>query len=234
MVKGIKKLYDSGVELFDKGNYTEAEDLLMEVIRRSPGYADVHNRLGVISSLNGDLLKAAGFFRNALKLNPGYTEASLNLSITYNEMGEHEKAQQVFDHASRATLRSPGELDPFVAGKLANEHYKLGNMYVDFNLYDEAIDEYKKAVRLKPGLADIHTKLGVALVERGKVKEAISEFSAAKRANPYYGPAWVHLGLAYFRQGRKELAFREWEDALRKNPELKEARSFLNILRDKA
>jgi tetratricopeptide (TPR) repeat protein len=134
----IKELYDHGKELFEKGDYVGAEGLLREVLKHNPRYADVLNKLGVITCLKGSLKEASEFFEEALRLNPLYTEAALNLTVTYNEMGLPDKAIEVVERASKsAAAIEPGSarpMDPFVAGKLANEHYKLGNLYIECNL----------------------------------------------------------------------------------------------------
>ena len=96
----LQELYDLGNKLYGEGKLTEAEPLFQEVIRINPRYADVHNKLGIISNLNGDMKKAAEHFENALEINPRYTEASLNLAVTYNDMGEFKKAQEVFSMAA--------------------------------------------------------------------------------------------------------------------------------------
>jgi tetratricopeptide (TPR) repeat protein len=227
----LKELYARGTELFEKGNYAEAERLLKEVIEKNSGYVDVLNKLGVMASLAGRCEEAAEHFRRALALNPCYMEAALNLTITYNDMGELEKAEEVFRAATKKVTAVRGTLEQYAAGKLANEHYKIGNIYLDNTLYGEAAEEYRKALRLRPDLPDVHTKLGIALRESGRFDEAIEEFIKAKESNPHYGPAWVQLGLLYYIKGHTGLAFEEWERALEENPGLKEARTFLQLFR---
>lgn len=232
MDEHLQELYELGKKLFDEGKYNEAEPLLRDVIRVNPRYADVQNKLGVISSLNGDLKAAAGHFEMALELNPQYTEASLNLAVTYNELGEFKRAQEVVTVAAQIAHPDPNMIDPYIAGKLANEHFKVGNMYLEFNMNDEAIEEYQKAVKLHPKLADVHTKLGIALRNKGKVEEAIVQFVKAKVINQNYGPAWVQLGLSYYMEGLTGLAFEEWQKALQHNPNLKEAENYLKLLKN--
>lgn len=231
MDEHLQELYELGKKLFDEAKYSEAEPILREVIRNSPRYADVQNKLGVISNLNGDLKAAAGHFEKALELNPRYTEASLNLAVTYNDLGEFKRAQEVFTVAAQIAHPDPNMIDPYIAGKLANEHFKLGNMYLEFNMNDEAIGEYQKAVKLHPKLADVHTKLGIALRNKGKTEEAIVHFVKAKVINQGYGPAWVQLGLSYYMEGLTGLAFEEWQKALEINPNLKEAENYLKLLK---
>lgn len=231
MDKTLQELYDLGKRLFDEGRLGEAEPVLREVININPQYADVHNKLGIIYNMQGDLKKAAESFVNALEINPRYTEASLNLAVTYNDLGEFKKAQEVFSMAAQIAHPDPDALDPFIAGKLANEHFKVGNMYLEFNMNEEAITEYRKAVKLHPRLPDIHTKLGIALRNKGLLEEAIVHFYKAKTINPRYGPAWVQLGLSYYMKGLTGLAFEEWEEALRNLPGLKEAENYLKLLK---
>lgn len=230
----LRELYEFGCELYDKKKYSEAKPVLQEVIKRNPRYADVLNKLGVIHHLQGELEEAAFCFERSITINPSYSEAILNLTITYNEMGKTDRA---YDLVQRMNARNKPDadsgLDPFVSGKLANEHYKLGNIYMDLARYDDAIDQYRRALTLKPGLADIQTKLGMCLRELGHTDDAITELSRAKADNPYYGPARIQLGLTYYMQGSTGIAYEEWEEALRLLPKLKEAESFINMLRQK-
>lgn len=231
MKRDLYELYQIGTELFESGKYSEAEPILRDVTELNPNYADVLNKLGFISHLKSRFKEAAEYFERALELNPLYTEASLNLAITYNEMGEFKKAQEVFSMAAQIAHPTPSSLDPFAAGKLANEHYKIGNIYLDFGMYDEAIEEYTKALGLHPNASDFHTKLGVALRSKGNYEDALVHFVKAKEINPDYGQAWVQLGLTYYMKGMVGLALEEWENALKYNPKLKEAKTYLKLLR---
>jgi tetratricopeptide (TPR) repeat protein len=231
MNSDLNELYDLGNKLFEENKLSEAEPILKEVLRLNPDYADVHNKMGIICNLKGDLRRAAEHFEKALELNPRYTEASLNLAVTYNDLGEFKKAQEVFSMAAQIAHPDPHALDPFIAGKLANEHFKVGNIYLEFNMNDEAIEEYKKAVKLHPRLADVHTKLGIALRNKGLVEEAVVHFVMAKSINPNYGPAWIQLGLSYYMQGFAGLALEEWEKALENDPNLKEAENYLKLIK---
>ena len=231
MDQRTQELHELGSQLFEGGKYSEAEPILREVISINPGYADVHNKLGVISHLKGDFQQASQYFEKALELNPNYTEASLNLAITYNDMGEFKKAQEVFSLAAQIAHPTPTAIDPFIAGKLANEHYKLGNIYLDFGMNDEAAEEYKKAIKLFQRLPDVHTKLGIALRNKGRIEDAIVHFTKAKEINPNYAAAWLQLGLSYYMKGLIGLAFEEWEKALELNPGLKEAEAYLRLLK---
>lgn len=227
----LQELHQEGTKLFEEGKYREAEPLLRQVVMQNPNYADVLNKLGVIHHLRGELKQAKEYFRKAITLNPKYTEASLNLAVTYNDLGEFDKAQEVFSLAAQIASPTPSSIDPFAAGKLANEHYKIGNIYFDLGLYGEAVEEYRKALKLYPKLPDVHTKLGIALRNMGNIEEAIVHFNTAKQINPDYGSAWVQLGLTYYMAGLAGLALEEWENALAHNPDLKQAETYMKLLK---
>ena len=108
----LQELYELGKKLFEEGKLSEAEPVLRDVLVLNPRYADVHNKLGIIENLNGDLEKAAEHFEKALELNPRYTEASLNLAVTYNDLGEFNKAQEVFSMAARIAALTRTRLIP--------------------------------------------------------------------------------------------------------------------------
>lgn len=227
----VHELHEEGTRLFDEGKFSEAEPLLKEVLMKNPDYADVLNKLGVICHLRDELEKARDYFTKAVHLNPRYTEASLNLAITYNELGEFEKSKDIFSLAAQTAKPTPSSLDPYAAGKLANEHFKIGNIYLDLAMYEEAIIEFRKAISLQPKFPDVHTKLGIALRSLGNIEEAIVHFNTAKEINADYGPAWVQLGLTYYIKGLTGLAFEEWENAIRQNPNLKQAETYLKLLK---
>jgi tetratricopeptide (TPR) repeat protein len=137
----------------------------------------------------------------------------------------------VFERAARISKAGTNEIDPFIKGKLANEHLKIGTIYADLGLLDEAIDEYEKAIRLAPNFADIITRLGIALREMGRYDEAIKQFSHAKEVNAHFIPARVHLGLTYYSRGFYGLAEEEWQEALKIDPANTAVKTYLNFVK---
>ncbi|HUJ17922.1 MAG TPA: tetratricopeptide repeat protein [Nitrospirota bacterium] len=231
----LDELYKNGIEAFEKGDYENAELFFQEILSLNPKFADIHNKMGIIFNQTNRLQLAAQAFEKALELNPGYTEASLNLAITYSDLGMYDKARAVFEKAShfseQADKSSRSNLDPFVKGKLADEHLRIGKIYYELRLLDEAIEEYEKALRLSPSFADIITQLGIALRDKGRYDEAIAEFTRAKQSNAHYIPARLHLGITYYSQGFYGLAEEEWREALVFDPDNSAVRTYLNFVK---
>ena len=61
---------------------------------------------------------------------------------------------------------------------------------------DEAIADYREAIRLKPDYLEAHSNLGVALASQGKPEEAIAECREAIRLKPGLAEAHSNLGFA--------------------------------------
>ena len=215
----FERLYYAAQDAFTKRSLEESEKLYLKLLERSPrGFADVFNNLGLIYSEKGMLERATGYFKKALALNPKYTEASLNLAVTYNELHDFEAAEKVFNQAAKVVAAEPASLDPFIQGKLANEHAKLGDSYYKLGLYDQALVQYRMAQELRPNFADILTKIGLTLTDKGELDSAIDILVKAKKTSPTFEQAYVYLGIAYYKKGQRDLAIAEWKAAQKINP----------------
>ena len=83
---------------------------------------------------------------------------------------------------------------------------------------EEAIAQYRDALRLKGDYVDAHTNLGNALAAQGKLDEAIAHLREAIRLRPRDAGAHRNLGNALVAQGKLEDAVAHYRDALRLDP----------------
>jgi tetratricopeptide (TPR) repeat protein len=172
-------------------------------------------------------------FRQALQINPAYTEAALNLAVTYNDLGKYREAKEVYQRALAASKSAPRSLDPFAKGKIANMHADTGAAYHAVGMYADAVREYQHALSLCPTFVDIRTRLGTTLREKGDAAEAVREFERVRLENPRFVSARLHLGLCYFSAGRREDAMAEWRAVLEIAPDNKSAQMYLATLEPK-
>ena len=181
--------------------------------------------LGVVYHSQGRFQDAEEAFENALKLNPRYTEAALNLSVTYNDRGKYERAREVYTRAVSASVGQPNALDWFARGKLANMHADLGAAYTGLAMFDEAVREYGKALDLCPDFADLRVRLGNAVSRHGHVARRGHRVRARERLRPDFVPARIHLGVTLFSLGKKDAAIAEWNGGAQLEPDNKSAKA---------
>lgn len=232
----IRHHLNVGKEHYLAGEYLDAERHLRKVIAKHDGFADVHNMLAVSLQQLDRTQEAVGHFERAVEINPTYTEAALNLSVCYNELGRYEDARRVYtaasaDTESRANARE--NLDGYVRGKLANLHFDLGNAYESVGLLEPAIEQFRQALELCPTFVDIRTKLGTTLRDAGHIEPALDELIAVLEAKPDYHPARLHLGVTLLKAGKREEARAEWEKVREQDPDNRSVNVYLRMTRPK-
>jgi len=235
MDEKLRVQYLLGLESFSKNDYQEAEKHLAAFAQEVAHFADVWQMLGVIYHEQGKFNRAVECFEKALAINPQYTEALLSLAVTYNDLGQYDKAQTLYANAKRGgetagTKEQAALPDPFVRGKIANMHSELGDVYRSIGLQNEAITEYQKALKLRPDFPDIRTKMAQALHDQGKKEQALKELMEIKRSRPDYLLARINLGVTHYSMGRVDEAIREWKEVLQEDPENKKALMYLRLV----
>jgi tetratricopeptide (TPR) repeat protein len=224
-----KELLERGKQHFESKNYPRAEQIFVKVLRAGSRFADILNMLGVIYHVEGKFNNAIESFEEALEINPNYTEATLNLAILYNDLGEYKKAKGLY---SQVRKRGASDLDPILKGKIANMHANLGDTYRSIGRYIEAAEEYKKALKLCPIFVDIQTKLGISYRENGQKELAVKEFTQAIDKKPSYLPAQIQLGVTLYAGGQKDKAAKAWEGVLKKDKENQVAKIYLRLCKN--
>jgi tetratricopeptide (TPR) repeat protein len=225
----LKQLLLLGREHYQKREFDKAEYLLRQVVEKTDRYADVFDMLGVIAHSKGDFAEAERDFERAIALNPNYTEAQLNLMVTYNDLGKYDAAREIYATIRQRDAGAGRQADPFAKGKIANMHAEISQAYQDAGMTAEAIIELEKAVALCPSFADLRTRLGVLYRDGGEIARAREQFVAAKAANPKYLQARVLLGVLLLTAGDNAAAVAEFDDVLGQDPDNKSAQMYLRI-----
>ncbi len=228
MDERTKELLLLGREHYQKGEYDRAEHVLGQVLEKTDHYADVHNMLGFILHSRGDFVAAERHFERAVELNPGYTEALLNLAVTYNDLGKYEASRQVYARIKKAEGQS-GIFDSFARGKIANMHADLAAAYIDVGCRDDAIVELKKAVALCPTFPDLWTRLGTIYRDMGNLAFAREAYETAVKTAPRYVQARILLGVTLLTQGSQDEAMAAWREVIAIEPENKSAKMYLRM-----
>ena len=229
MKDDIKYTIDEAKYFFKMENFRKAENLFKKVIAQKKEFADVHNYMGLISHEKGRFDEAIKHFEKALKINPRYTEALLNLSILYNDMGDYDKAKKLVEKSRKESKKTKTAMDPFIRSKLANKHSEVGDWYHGVGAFEQAVEEYKKALGLEPKYADIRTKMAVCHREQESFDAAILELKQAIKDNKKYIDAYVQLGVTQYAAGKKPTAKKTWREAAKLFPRNKTLKMYLKF-----
>jgi tetratricopeptide (TPR) repeat protein len=230
MVEQLKEWVSRGRELYEKGEYDQAEQFFLKVLEHSDSFADIHNMLGVVYHNRGSLEAARQQFESALSINPRYTEAALNLVVTYNEMERYEDAAKVY-HQALSLGRSAEfpTIEPFAKGKIANLHAEVAQAYVEVGMLNEAVHEMRKAIGLCPQFADLRLRLANIYRQWNEPIAAKLELEQAIAIRPAYIPARVTLGVVLLMLGHNSEAVQQWNEALTIDPDNKAVQLYLRM-----
>ncbi len=225
-------VYALGKNYFKTKNYDKAEICFVELINQDVKFADIFQMMGVIKHDNGNFEEAMNFYKVALKINPQYTEAAINLSILYCDLGRYSESKDILVDVQNS-VTDENSKDRMVKGKLANMHSELADIYKSMGEHQEAIEEYRKASFLRPNFADIRTKLAVTYRDNGDVKMAFREFTDIIRMKPTYVPARINLGVTYLAMNDFENAKKEFNKAMELDPGNPSAKMYFKIISQK-
>jgi tetratricopeptide (TPR) repeat protein len=102
-------------------------------------------------------------------------------------------------------------------------HNDLGEDLLQKGRLDEAMDHFKKVVKIAPTYADGYYNLGNALMQSGRLGEAMELFRKALEIQPSHIKANNNLGVALMRSGRPDEAIAYCQKAIDLNPDYAEA-----------
>ncbi|HWP19002.1 MAG TPA: tetratricopeptide repeat protein [Burkholderiaceae bacterium] len=116
-----------------------------------------------------DPIGAEAAYRHALRLDPGYADAYLNLGALLCEEGRCEEALRLFDEAIE---RCPGD---------EMLHYNRAVALEGLGRFAEAIASFRKTVELQPAMADAHYHLARLLEQVGDQQGVVRHLNAFRR-----------------------------------------------------
>jgi len=166
------KVHQSMGDLYaKKGDADKAAEALERAVKISPHNTQRQAQLGKVYLSAGNLEKADEVFKAAIKVNPKNAEIQTEIGEAYLKAGQDEKAAEAFK----------GSLNVVESVHVYN---RLGIALRRKGKYLEAIEEYKKALRVDPNDEAIYYNMGRAYLEASMKKEAISSFKSALTIDP--------------------------------------------------
>ncbi len=106
-------------------------------------------------------------------------------------------------------------------------HYNRGWVLIGLERYQDAIPEFKAAIRIKPDYGDAHDNLGLCYIRLGDNASAIAEFRTALRIDYTDDQSHYNLGCAYLNDSDWNGALAEFQDAVEYDPDYADAQASL-------
>lgn len=230
------ELVKKAKELFSKNEYKNAKAILNELIE-DPSTSETllvecFFYLANIFHIQGEIGKAIKAFSKVLELEPGHTDASISLSVLYNDIGHYEDAKKVFDKADKRVKQSGlegGVDDVHINKKFSLKHLELADMYSSYNRYDEALFEYNKVIALDSGNLSARIKVAKVYAKKSFMAKAFDELKKLKNEHPSFVDGRVALGVLFYGTGKILEAQNEWENVIVRDPSNSEAAMYLNL-----
>ena len=123
--------------LFNQGLIKEAEDVAIQILKKTSDEAYAFNLLGIIKLRESDLEPAIDALKKAVHLNTN-PELLSNLALAYQESGVIEKAMSLYDQALK--------IEPKYINALFNQHA----IYLDQGNIDNVIQNLQTILTLNP------------------------------------------------------------------------------------
>jgi tetratricopeptide (TPR) repeat protein len=180
------------------------------VLKFDPQNATAHYRLGQVSERLGATDSALKSYQEALRFNPGMTEAKRALAGYYINQGIGFRRNNQSAEAVRA-LQQALSYEPTSVGA----HFELGQEFEQQKQFESAVTEYQETIKLDANHSAAHTRLANVYTAQGRHEEAVREFQDVLRLNPEDPAAHYGLGVAYSELGQREQAITALKQAVR-------------------
>jgi len=134
-------------------------------------------------------------------------------------------ALQMQGKNSLPALQKTAQLMPNDADTLFN----LGNIQKDIGQFNDAMMNYRRALKLKPDFAEGHNNLGLVLRSIGQIEDGMESFRKALKIKPDLSEALNNLGNSFKELGNLEEAIKYYQQALKIKPNYAEAHNNLGL-----
>ena len=170
-----------------------------------------------------DIEKSMSYFESAIQLDPNFAYAYTGLANCYTLIGGAAYGNMPRETASmkaKSSVLKALELDESLAEALTSLAYIKFRFDWDWH---GAEDDFRKAIKLKPGYAAAHEWLGLLLSVLGKYDEALIEMNIANELDPLSASISTGIGRMLDFSGRHSEAVKEYKKTIEMYPDYAEA-----------
>jgi type IV pilus assembly protein PilF len=186
--------YDLGIQAQTAGNLQEAYAEYDQALKLDPRNARAHDAMALLLHLAFKKPQAAiPHFEEALRQEPQFSEARVNLGNVYLDLKQYDQAIAHYERALN-DMRYP---TPYIAQcNLGWAEYKRGNT-------ERAIDQIKASVTVNPKFCLGYRNLGTIYEEAGRQEEACPQFARYRESCPETPDAYYREAVCLAKLGRR-------------------------------
>lgn len=180
---------------------------------------------------------AEQYYNKAIKIQPEFADAYINLSALYSEMNQPDVAKTVLNDGLKAV---PGNGKLTVALQQLQKT-QLDKKFVDAaqkqetGKYKEAIEDYLTLIKAGTNTPEVYTGLGAAYQNDDNLKEAINAYNKALQLDSTNTDTLGYLAQAYYDDKQYDKAMAIYQKVLALEPQNEEVKQqLLDIKRVKA
>lgn len=216
--------YKLGVAHLNDGNIPESLKELTTAVEKYHGNATFHNALGLAYFAKGIHEDAIRHLKEAIKIDPKFSDAHTNLSAVYLEKKEWDATIS----ESRLALSNVFYTTPEFA------YFNMGRAFYAKADYVKAEEAFKKAMESNQRYMVAYNNLGLTYMKMNRDKEAADILGLAVKNAPNYIDAYYNLGLVLIKVKDKKGALNAFQEVIRLAPDSEMARSakgYLELLK---
>jgi tetratricopeptide (TPR) repeat protein/5-carboxymethyl-2-hydroxymuconate isomerase len=150
----------------------------------------------------------------ALKVDPNYGRAEADLGSAYWAKYEATKDKTFIAKSRQACSKAVDLGNAGAAG-----HVCLGAIESGTGKYEDAVDQFQRAVQLEPSNEDAYVGLGGAYERLGKPQDAENTYKKIVHLRPNYWRGYNLLGGFYLRQAQYDDAAKMFQKVIERTPE---------------
>ncbi len=191
----------------------DALECYTKVVEIDPSDSVAWNNRGLIQETLGRRDLAINDYEQAATLRPGDPTYHTNAALMHRANGDYEKADQHLLSAIEK-YRSQDQT------RLAELHYERGEVFRYATKFDQAFEQYEKAIELHPNHANAYNSRGICYENQGKFDKALESYNRAIELNPESPIIMTNRGDTYRKTGQNEAAFEDYSKAISMNDQL--------------
>lgn len=199
--------FNIGLTLDEMGRFDEAIDAYRRALDIDSNDLQALSHLGIDLHRVGNFDEALRTFERMETIDPSFEPSYCHRILTYGELGQHERAEEMFYLARLYKEHCP------------HCYYNIGCSLADRGLYDKAIYCWQRTLDLDESHAEVQLRIAEALWGKGELESARQHYLMGLRQDPGNTHTLLDLGELLCEMGRDEEAGEKFRRAIELAPE---------------